>query len=181
MLPPDLTQEEHFEGLPLGTRGGTAVRYTFPLDAEYEIQVRLQRDRNEHVEGLRGQHTVELLLDGERIQAFVAEPPPPGKDHAGVDREFNARVRVSAGPHTVAAVFPKQASAMLETERQPYQAHFNMDRHPRITPAVFSVTVNGPYNAKGPGDTPSRRAIFVCSTQDEGCATRIISRLARRA
>jgi len=91
------------------------------------------------------------------------------------------RVRVSAGPHTVAAVFPKQASAMLETERQPYQAHFNMDRHPRITPAVFSVTVNGPYNAKGPGDTPSRRAIFVCSTQDEACATRIVSRLARRA
>ena len=181
MLPPDLTQEEHFEGLPLGTRGGTAVRYTFPLDAEYEIQVRLQRDRNEHVEGLRGQHTVELLLDGERIQAFVAKPPPPGKDHAGVDREFNVRVRVSAGPHTVAAVFPKQASAMLETERQPYQAHFNMDRHPRITPAVFSVTVNGPFNAKGPGDTPSRRAIFVCSTQDEACATRIVSRLARRA
>ncbi|MBZ2178051.1 MAG: DUF1592 domain-containing protein [Acidobacteriota bacterium] len=181
LLPPDLTQEEHFEGLPLGTRGGTAVRYTFPLDAEYEIQVRLQRDRNEHVEGLRGQHTVELLLDGERIQAFVAKPPAPGKDHAGVDREFNVRVRVSAGPHTVAAVFPKQASAMLETERQPYQAHFNMDRHPRITPAVFSVTVNGPYNAKGPGDTPSRRAIFVCSTQDEACATRIVSRLARRA
>jgi len=181
LLPPDLTQEEHLEGLPLGTRGGTAVRYTFPLDAEYEIQVRLQRDRNEHVEGLRGQHTVELLLDGERIQAFVAKPPAPGKDHAGVDREFNVRVRVSAGPHTVAAVFPKLASAMLETERQPYQAHFNMDRHPRITPAVFSVTVNGPYNAKGPGDTPSRRAIFVCSTQDEACATRIVSRLARRA
>lgn len=181
MLPPDLTQEEHFEDMPIGTRGGTAVRYTFPLDAEYEIQVRLQRDRNEHVEGLRGQHTVELLLDGERIQAFVAKPPAPGQDHSGVDREFNVRIRVSAGPHTVAAVFPKLASAILETERQPYQAHFNMDRHPRITPAVFSVTVNGPYNAKGPGDTPSRRAIFVCQTQDEACASKIVSHLARRA
>jgi hypothetical protein len=181
MLPPDLTQEEHFEEMPLGTRGGTAVRYTFPLDAEYEIQVRLQRDRNEHVEGLRGEHAVEVLLDGERIQGFVAKPPAPGQDHSGVDREFNVRLRVSAGPHTVAAVFPKQASAMLETERQPYQAHFNMDRHPRITPAVFSVTVNGPYNAKGPGDTPSRRAIFVCPTQDEACASKIVSHLARRA
>ena len=50
-LPPDLTQEEHFEELPLGTRGGSTVKYTFPLDAEYDIQIRLARDRNEHVEG----------------------------------------------------------------------------------------------------------------------------------
>ena len=28
-LPPDLTQEDHFDELPLGTRGGTTVRYTF--------------------------------------------------------------------------------------------------------------------------------------------------------
>lgn len=51
-IAPDLTQEEHFDGLPFGTRGGTVVRYTFPLDAEYEIQVRLQRDRHENIEGL---------------------------------------------------------------------------------------------------------------------------------
>lgn len=181
MLPPDLTQEEHFEDLPLGTRGGTVVKYTFPLDAEYELQIRLQRDRNEHVEGLRGNHVVELMLDGERIQAFIAKPPGQGKDHSVVDREFNVRLRVSAGPHVIAAAFPKQGSALLETERQPYQAHFNMDRHPRITPAVFSVTVNGPYAVKGPGDTPSRRAIFVCKTEDEACAKKILSGLMRRA
>ena len=181
MLPPDLTQEEHFEDLPLGTRGGTVVKYTFPLDAEYELQIRLQRDRNEHVEGLRGNHVVELMLDGERIQAFTAKPPGQGKDHSVVDREFNVRLRVSAGPHVIAAAFPKQGSALLETERQPYQAHFNMDRHPRITPAVFSVTVNGPYAVKGPGDTPSRRAIFVCKTEDEACAKKILSGLMRRA
>jgi len=181
MLPPDLTQEEHFEDLPLGTRGGTVVKYTFPLDAEYEIQLRLQRDRNEHVEGIRGTHIVELMLDGERIQAFTAKPPGQGQDHSVVDREFNIRLRVSAGPHVIAAAFPKQSSTLLETERQPYQAHFNMDRHPRITPAVFSVTVNGPYAVKGPGDTPSRRAIFVCKTEDEACATKILSNLARRA
>lgn len=181
MLPPDLTQEEHFEDLPLGTRGGTVVKYTFPLDAEYEIQLRLQRDRNEHVEGVRGTHIVELMLDGERIQAFTAKPPGQGQDHSVVDREFNIRLRVSAGPHVIAAAFPKQSSTLLETERQPYQAHFNMDRHPRITPAVFSVTVNGPYAVKGPGDTPSRRAIFVCKTEDEACATKILSNLARRA
>ena len=34
----DLTQEEHVEGLPIGTRGGALIPYTFPQDGEYEIQ-----------------------------------------------------------------------------------------------------------------------------------------------
>jgi hypothetical protein len=62
-IPPDLTQEEHIEGLPIGTRGGALVHYTFPLDGEYEIQIRLSRDRNEHVEGLNEPHEVEVLLE----------------------------------------------------------------------------------------------------------------------
>ena len=92
---------------------------------------------------------------------------------------------MKAGPHVVAAAFPKKPSALLETERQPYQAHFNMDRHPRIQPAVYSLSVNGPYDAKGPGDTPSRRRIFVCTPakpgEEEACAKRILSTLMRRA
>ena len=184
-LPPDLTQEEHFEELPLGTRGGLALRYTFPLDAEYEIQARLTRDRNEHVEGLSGSHDMELLVDGARVGLFTVKPPPPGNDHHAVDLDLHARVRVTAGPHIVAAAFPKKPSLLLETERQPYQAHFNNDRHPRITPAVYSLTVNGPYSASGPGMSPSRQRILVCSpagaSEEEGCAKRILTTLMRRA
>src|SRR5260370_6099864 len=77
-LPPDLTQEEHFDELPLGTRGGTALHYTFPLDGTYEFQPRLQRDRNEHVEGLKERDEVELMVDGQRIQLFEINPPPKG-------------------------------------------------------------------------------------------------------
>ena len=51
------------------------MHYTFPLDAEYEIQVRLQRDRNEHVEGIAGSHEVEIMLDGERVKLFTVRPP----------------------------------------------------------------------------------------------------------
>ena len=43
-----------------------------------------------------------------------------------------------------------------------------MDRHPRIQPAVYSISINGPYDAKGPGDTPSRRRIFVCQPAKPG-------------
>jgi hypothetical protein len=184
-LPPDLTQEQHFERLPLGTRGGVAVHYTFPLDAEYEFNIRLARDRNEHVEGLREAHEVELMLDGERIRLFTVKPPPAGSDHHGVDKDLTVRLPVKAGPHTVGVTFPKRPSLLLETERQPYQAHFNMDRHPRIQPAVYSVSVNGPYETKGPGTTPSRQRIFLCrpATPEEEplCAKRILSSLMRRA
>ena len=183
-LPPDLTQEEQFDGLPLGTRGGKALRYTFPVDAEYEIQIRLARDRNEHVEGIAGSHDVELLIDGASVKRFTVKPPPPGKDHSGVDTHLNVKIPMKAGPHVIAAAFPRLSGALHVTERQPYQAHFNMDRHPRPQPAVYSLTINGPYGDQRPGDTPSRRRLFVCQPKnptDQQCAKKIISTLARRA
>ncbi|MDQ6701367.1 MAG: DUF1592 domain-containing protein [Acidobacteriota bacterium] len=187
-LPPDLTQEEHFEDLPLGTRGGRVVPYTFPLDAEYDVQLRLQRDRNEHVEGLYEPTEVELMLDGERVHLFTVKPPPKTVDHHDVDTGLKARIPVKAGPHKLAVAFVKRPSALLETERQPYQAHFNMDRHPRITPALYTISIIGPYDAKGPGNTPSRRRIFVCQPsgnskpgEEEACAKRILATLMRRA
>jgi mono/diheme cytochrome c family protein len=185
LLPPDLTQEEHFDELPFGTRGGAVTKYTFPLDAEYEIQLRLARDRNEHVEGLTGAHQLELTLDGERLQVFTVKPPAKNDDHSKVDAELHVRIPVKAGSHELAAAFLKKPSALPETERQPYQAHFNMDRHPRIQPALYSISVAGPFDAKGPGDTASRRRIFVCqpakAAEEDGCARRIVATLARRA
>src|SRR5262249_2557511 len=88
-LPPDLTQEQHFDELPLGTRGGLVMHHTFPQDAEYEFQIRLCRDRNEHVEGLTDTHEVELMLDGARIGLFTVKPPTGGKDHQAVDQDLH--------------------------------------------------------------------------------------------
>ena len=184
-LRPDLTQEEHLDQLPLGTRGGTLLSHTFPVDAEYEFQIRLARDRNEHVEGLRGTHEVEIVLDGERLRVFTVKPPPAGSDHQSVDKLLTVRVPVKAGPHQIGVTFPKQPSVLLETERQPYPVHFNMDRHPRITPALYSVSINGPFTTQGPGDTPSRRRILTCHptkpNEEAACAKSIFSTLLRRA
>ena len=182
---PDLTQEWHLEGLPLGTRGGTLFPHTFPVDGEYEIVVRLTRDRDEQVEGLRETHQVELLLDRERVGLFDVVPPRHVGDHSAVDKHLKARIPVTAGPHQLGVTFPKQPWAVLETDLKPYQAHFNVYRHPRVQPAVFEVSITGPYNAKGPGNTPSRNRIFVCrpagAGDEEGCVRRILSTLMRRA
>jgi hypothetical protein len=181
-LPADLTQEDHFRGLPAGTRGGASIRHNFPVDAEYDFQLRLARDRNEHVEGIgSGVHSLDLFLDGQPVRNFSIQPPPPGRDHSQIDAHLKVRIPVKAGPHTVAVAFVKRQSSLLETERQPYQAHFNMDRHPRPQPAVYSVSINGPYNTTGPGDTPSRRRILICPGNDEPCTKQILTTLMKRA
>jgi len=184
-LPPDLTQESHFDNLPFGTRGGTLLHYTFPEDGEYEIRLRLTRDRNEDVEGLHGEHQVEITLDDQRVQVFTVTPPPRGQDHSKVDADLHVRIPVKAGEHNLAADFVKKPTALLETVRQPYQAHFNMDRHPRIQPALYSIAVTGPYDPTGPGQSQSRAKIFVChpsrGADEDGCAKRIVTTLARRA
>ena len=189
VLPADLTQEDHADGLPFGTRGGTLVRHTFPVDGAYEIQVRLSRDRNENVEGLTEPHQLELTLDGQRAQLFTIKP---NRNQSGayyadeaVDKDLKIRVPVQAGPHDVGVTFLRKTSAVPETERQPHKAHFNMDRHPRIQPAVYSVSVTGPFDAGRAVDTPSRRRLFVCqprtAAEEAGCARTIVSALARRA
>jgi mono/diheme cytochrome c family protein len=192
-IPAELTQEEHIDGLPIGTRGGAVVHYTFPLDGEYEIQIRLMRDRDEHVEGLSEAHDLELLLDRERVQLFTVKPPQreaglPDTDqpsHEKVDQHLKIRVPVSAGPHVLGVAFPKKPSVLLETPRQPYETHFNYYRHPRIQPAIYSISIVGPYGATGPGDTPSRRRLFVSRPaspdQEDGSARRILTALMRKA
>lgn len=183
-IPADVTQEDHVEGLPIGTRGGTLIPHTFPQDAEYEFQIRLARDRNEEIEGLNGTYELELLIDNERIELFTVAPPK-NKDYESVDGKLKIRVPVTAGLHRVGVTFVENSSSLLERRRQPYAAAFNMHRHPRLSPAIYQVTINGPYNAKGPGDTPSRRKILVASPQnsseEDRCAEKILSHLMRRA
>lgn len=182
----DLTQEEHIPGLPIGTRGGVSVAYTFPQDGEYDIQIKLARNRTGNIGGLSSSeaHSLELLLDREVVDSFMVLKPESGDDF-DVDANLIARVPVTAGPHDLAVTFPKLSSALLETERQPLQSHFNETRHPRLTPAVYQVTVTGPYAAKGAGDTPSRRQIFSChpteTSEEEACAREILSGLMRLA
>ena len=44
------------------------MSHTFPVNGEYDITIRLSRDRNEHIEGLFESHEIDLLLDDERAE-----------------------------------------------------------------------------------------------------------------
>ena len=183
-IKPDITQEERVEGLPLGTRGGALIRHTFPQDGEYEFQLRLTRDRNEEVEGLKEPHEFLLLIDREQMRNAIVRPPG-AKGHDLVDAHLKFRLPVKAGPHDLGVTFLKNPASLRETARQPYTAQFNMHRHPRSSPAVYQVSITGPFGAHGPGDTPSRSRIFIAQPkspgEEETCAKQILSTLMRRA
>ena len=182
-VPTEFSQEKHVPGLPLGTRGGALVPYVFPLDGEYEIEVRLARDRNEHVEGLRSSHQMVVLIDRAILKTFTIRPPKRG-GHDEVDRHLKVRIPVKAGPRQVGVTFPARSASLLESKRQPYEASFNVFRHPRRSPAVYQVSINGPFNGKGPGVTPSRKKIFhvhPSKGRDVEAARRILTGLVKRA
>ncbi len=185
-VPPDVTQEGDVAGLPIGTRGGVLVPYTFAQDGEYDIQIYLARGYSGDVDGLKDPqpHEIKVLLDRTPIGEFTIQRPANGDDSL-IDRNLKIRVPVAAGPHQLGVTFVKNSSSLIETARQPLQSRFNERRHPRITPAISQVSVTGPYAAQGADDTPSRRRIFACRptdpSQEQACAKKILATLTRRA
>ena len=174
-LPADRTQDVHVDGLPLGTRGGTLLEHHFPADGQYEIQLRLMRDRDENIEGLTESHDIDVLLDRGLVHRFTVAPPKGKagyqKDDTLVDAHLKKRFRVTAGPHQIGVTFPSRSASLLEINRQPFEASFNRHRHPRRAPALFEVSIVGPFDPEGPGDTPSRRKIFSHDAAEEEDAT----------
>jgi hypothetical protein len=176
---PDITQEHHVPGLPLGTRGGVLIPHVFTQDGEYEVQVRLQRDRNEKVEGMQGQHRLQVLLDREMKAEFAVKPT---RDHEQLDAHLKTRFQVKGGQHDLGVTFVPKGSPVLERLRQPYHVSYNFHRHPRLNPAVYQVTITGPFNATGPGVTPSRKLLFPAGVTDPDALLRpVLQRAWRRA
>ena len=154
--PETLAQDQHLEGLPLGSRGGMRITHYFPLDAEYHLSVRggFALARNPNMQ-------VDFALDGERIQV-------PNL------RDF--RLPVKAGQHVLtAALFDLRRPAGVNDIYSVYKVEGGID----------SIEIAGPFGATGPGETPSRRRVFSCrphsATEEHDCAQRIIVDLAGRA
>jgi mono/diheme cytochrome c family protein len=166
------TQEGRNEALPFGTRGGLQIDGYFPLDAEYEFKV-------ETADAVADVHQLEISIDGER-KAITNVTRRPGVPAAGDAPNRGAfRFTVAAGPRSVGVAFVERSEALSESPLRP------PGRNRGELPSVVSVTITGPFNAKGPGDTPSRRRLFVCRPaspdQESACADRILTTLLRRA
>jgi mono/diheme cytochrome c family protein len=191
-----VTQRDHVEGLPLGTRGGTVVQYTFPADGEYVFYGRLLRTVAEGYVGVEGHETPYqfiVTVDGEQV---FAAPVGGKQDHESssknitisreeIDKRMTSpRIKVTAGPHEVGFTFidrPTQEQNMWQPVlRDSLEAH-----NPSGIPRLRTGNIQGPYNVTGITETASRKKVFVCkpktSVQESPCATEILSAVARRA
>ncbi len=198
------------EDLPFGSRGGVAIRHTFPVDGEYTIRVRLQRQYQDYIKGMGWPQQLDVRLDSKLAKRFTVgggakgrpaassyagdgEPGFAGDDswekymQIGGDAGLEIRVPVSAGPHVVAVSFVRE---LWEPEGlpQPLQRGrvITDDQVYMDYANVHSVQIGGPYKNSGPSaPTPSRRAIFVCqpkaAADERACAVRILSAMARLA
>ena len=125
-------------------------------------------------------HQLEISIDGERkaITNVSRRPGVPAGDDAPPNQGA-FRFAVPAGPRSVGVAFVERSEALSEAPLRP------PGRNRGALPSVVSVTITGPFNATGPGDTPSRRRLFVCrpasADQESACADRILTTLLRRA
>jgi len=173
---PALPQDDHIDGLPYGTRGGTLITHQFPLDADYVLRVDVSR--------VTDVAELEVTVDGERVELFRMQRGLASLDLDGneVGENLEVRLPIAAGPRQIAVAFLKTPALLAETPRRQF---LNPTVSRRSVPYVRSVMVTGPFDVTGPGDTPARRHIFTCRPAESGdeapCATTILSALARRA
>ena len=191
-VPPDDSQEDHVDGLPLGTRGGLLFEHQFPQDAEYEFAVFLLRNIVGYMTGLEFPHQLEISIDGERVflvqvggeEDNLASDRNMSDTANKIDARLKTRVKVSAGPHMVGVTFVRRNAAESDEPLQPHERNHDLQDMNGL-PLITHVNVTGPYNPTGPGDTPSRRRIFTCrpakAAEEAGCARTILSTIARRA
>jgi cytochrome c551/c552 len=191
-ISPDDSQEDHVEGLPLGTRGGLLFRHNFPQDAEYEFATFLLRNIVGYMKGLEYEHLFEVSIDGERVFAVPVGGEADNKASDAnmseaankIDDRLKTRVKVKAGPHMVGVTFVRRNASESDEPLQPHERDHDLQNMNGI-PIIDHVNLTGPYNPTGPGDTPSRRRIYACkptqASAETACARRILTNLATRA
>ena len=169
----DEQQQDRATGMPFGTRGGMLVPYQFPLDADYDLNIRVSGARR-----LDEQNRIEVTVDGEPIDLSAVE----------LGSSIELRMPITAGPHDIGVTFYRNPPVLVEQVRERFQnprTAGNSGGPGGSMPTVTSLTIAGPYDIRGPGITPSRDKVFVCQpvtgSEELDCARTILAGLARRA
>ena len=189
-IPKTVSQVEHIEGTPLGTRGGTAVTHNFPADGDYVFVIEMQASPDGQLFGLTARdEQIEVSVNGERValldvDRFMSETDPSGL------RLETPPVHVRAGPQLVAAAFIRRdegpnTDLILPIDFTMADPQMGVGYGVTNLPHIRDLSVSGPFRVTGISETPSRRRIFTCRptgpSEEEPCAREIVQRLAEDA
>jgi len=181
------------EDMPFGARGGLSIHYYFPVDGDYIVRVFLQRTYEGLIRGLSEPHTLEVRLNGKKLQTFSVGGTPadvnsrpreigPNPPVEGAEIHFAA----NAAPAVIDVDYVKELVAPEGMLRPVFPVNtYEYAGDVTLLPGIGRVELRGPYDIKGPGDSPSRERIFVChpasASEESACARKILTALARRA
>ena len=190
-MPKMASQVDHVEGTPFGSRGGMAVVHMFPADGEYRFDVNFFHETTgAFAGGLARGEQIEISVDGERVALLGIDRFMHASDPNGVAMG-SERVRVTAGPHKIAAAFvPPAFQGVVQDLISPLKYSLNSTSNAvaygfSLLPHLRELTVNGPYAVTGVSDTPVRRNIFSCRpatvSAERPCAQSIVNRLGMMA
>jgi mono/diheme cytochrome c family protein len=166
------------DDLPFDSVGGLSFRHTFPVDAEYMFRIKMSAPGGAFSETAppvgqilelktpvkAGIHHVGLTF----MRSDAVAETVPGQNARGRGR--------GAGPAAIEHLDLRVDGARLKL--------YDVPEAPRGR-EIVQFEIAGPYNITGPGDSPSRKKIFICKPaapqQEEPCARKILSSLARHA
>jgi len=184
IAPPDSSQNQHIEGLPFGTRGGMAVRHTFPSDGEYHFSV-----QNLGIGKFIPGEKLEFLIDNEMVATRdYKDVGLSANNSSDRDGEIDVSLPVKAGTHLVGVTFlAANYRPSLDFIRQYERKSLEDNPIPQLEyhPAVGILRIQGPFNPTQPEDSRSLRKVFTChpasEAQESACAKEILTTLMRRA
>ena len=184
IAPGDTSQNQHIEGLPFGTRGGMAVRHSFPADGEYKFTVQ--------------NFGLGKFIPGEKLQFLIDNEAVEIRDYVGVglssnnssdrDGTIDVTVPVKAGSHMVGVTFiATNYRPSLDLIRQFERKSLEDNGIPQLEyyPAVGILRIRGPFNPTRPEDSRSLRKVFTChpsnADREAACSQEILTTLMRHA
>ena len=179
--------ERASDDLPLDSRGGGAFKFYAPHDATYAIQIYLNSGtQTENEIDAYNRYEVKVPL-----KAGLRTIGASFRKQLALDE--NLLPKTTTGPRPVkpsgpATQLPMDVwvdGARVQTLSVPSYANGPGMQQNFYLRDVMQLSVAGPYDVTGPGDTPSRRKIFICRpsapAQENACATRILTALTRAA
>ena len=188
VVPQAFSQMRHVPGTPFGTRGGLAVRHHFSVDGNYVFRLSFYFASigaffgdNIPAEG----EQIEIAVNGERVALLDLD-----RKLRTTDVLRTPPIPITAGAQLVSAAFIQRAVGPVQDFVMPFDqalADLSTGHFPGLTglPHLRNVGIDGPYDATGVSDTPSRNRVLICRpaspSDEEACAGEILSMLARQA
>jgi mono/diheme cytochrome c family protein len=192
-----MSQREHVDGAPYGTRGGVSVVHTFPADGDYRFRVSFFHETTGALygNGRAALHTVdapeqvEVSIDGARVALLDVDRWMNTSDPDGVNLRSEP-IAITAGPHRVSAAFIRRLEGPAQDLISPLEWSLAStsiaDAYGFTTlPHLRDLAITGPFAVTGVSETPSRHRIFTCradtAPRQMVCAREIVSRLSSQA